>query len=98
MLEQRNSIRELFAAIVLGLYGVYLAITGCLIILKGRKILGPNHYVQIFLMKFTGNYEKAFKYEERLKAEINWPRHGIYILVGGIFVILVAVIMFLSFM
>jgi len=88
MTEQYENIRELVVAIFLGLYGTYTVITGILIVLKKKEILDPAKYIQIGLMKLSGNTEKAQEYEQQLKEQKNWPQYGIFVIaVGGICII-----------
>lgn len=84
MPDQKEIFINSLIAILLGVYGVYLIWSAIMILWKKKQILEPNKYIQIFLLKLSGNRDDALDYEKRLKEEKNWSKYGKFVLVFGL--------------
>jgi hypothetical protein len=90
---QESNMRELIAIVALGLYGIYLIVTGVLIVWKKRQILDLVNLIQIYFMNIGGNSEKAVEYEKNLKMAKNWPQHGVFVMAIGVAIIVISTLM-----
>lgn len=84
MEQNFDSLIDQFVVGLIALYGLYLVITGVLIVWKDRKILDLVHYVKIGFWNLTGNRLKAKRYKQLQIKSVNWRSHGVFLIVFGL--------------